>query len=247
MTQLQEIPEDESVGEDEDFGSLENTGSKIPFGLPGSKRPRRSFPGTVRNSRPESINLSNSESQPKRRGRPPGSTSARRKSNSVPNTNVENFWVGVAALGLNFTTALFAARIMHDPKYVMTKSEAEAAAKAIMVVAWKYKQFREFALIVNTDSDWAIIARGFWPYLSRLFMKELINYVMAGLFVGKSTIGQNGNGKSAAPSSEGRNVPTSEQSSGEFNGGRNGGVNSRNFDREFTPEFLGSTDWRDVG
>lgn len=167
-----EILDDASEEVDED---------EIPDGLPGSKNPRPQ-PRYERTA-PEILS-NNSQSTPRRRGRPPGPNS-KSKTNTASNTKVQDFWNTITALGLNLTSAWVAASVLRNRKYIMTKQEAEAAAKGIMLVAFKYKQFREFAVIVNTDNDLAIIARGFWPYMERVFFKEMIDDIVSRFFVFK--------------------------------------------------------------
>lgn len=223
------------IDDDKDFASLESgdddeiTDRRFTT-KPISSASIRKRPTGIHYSRPEPINIGNSEFGTKRRGRPPGSTNKNSKSTRTTNTNVEQFWTQIAAISLNFSTAFLAGKIFRDRKYIMTKEESYAAAKAIMVVAFKYKQFREFAVIVNTDNDFAIIARGFWPYLQRVFLQEIINNVISGLFV-------------SGPKQSGKPV----KSTGQFNGQHAvGNSQSANVQQQFSPEISGISDWRDV-
>ena len=159
------------------------------------------FPGGKGFRRPEILETDGTFKRP--RGRPKGSTN--KTSSSTP-TSIQNDWTNLAAIGLGLSTTVMAMRVFRNPKYKMTKIEAESAAKAVVEVAFHYKEIRELATKVNTNSDMMIIARGFYPYLSRVMLGEILNNVMAGFFVPKqSTPPNNGAG-------------TEQRSTGQFSG-----------------------------
>lgn len=159
MASLEEIG-DENVADDN---------IEIPEGLPGSKTKRPPF------SKPEEIKI------PRPRGRPRGSTNSRSKtnSNSIP-TATEKMWREGAALLLGSASTIFALKVLGNPKYIMKQQEAESAAAGLIYCLFQYKQIRDFALATKLDTPWAIALKGFWPYLSRIFVEDIINYVIMG-------------------------------------------------------------------
>lgn len=232
MSQIETLDDEKSEGEDnEDIGKVEREWNEIPDGLPGSRNPRKR-PSGVSYSRPEQINIGGGESVRRRPGRPRGSGNATKQSNS---TSAENFWTTIVALGFNLSSGLIAARVLRDPKFIMTKPEAESAGKAVVLVLWKYKQFRDMALIVNSNSDWAIIMKGFWPYAQRVFLEEFKNELIRFAFSGP---------QSKQRPVKSPNVGNSGQPPVTSNAGRDAGINGHN--DEF-PAFIqnnGVTDWR---
>lgn len=118
---------------------------------------------------------------PKRRGRPPNSTKRVSNSKSANQTSAEKTWVLGGSLVLSFSSLFFAVRIMNNNKYAMTKQEADSAAAGIIYVLFQYKTIREFAIATRWDSPYAVLIKGFWPYLSRVFVKELIESVISGI------------------------------------------------------------------
>lgn len=149
------------VDENDDGDNFE-----IPAGLPGSKK--KLDPPVFQKA--ETIKI------PRRRGRPPGSTNTKTK----PTTNIEAIWSEGAAVVLGVTSTIFAFQIMQNPKYVMTEKEAKSAATGLIYALFQYKQIRDFALATKIDSPWAVALKGFWPYLSRVVLKDIIENVILG-------------------------------------------------------------------
>lgn len=193
MPSLVENLDDESDVSDNGDGETgdDDFGDEIPDGIPGGRNPPKPRPRNISFARAQPINISGGEPIRRKRGRPPGSGT--KSKSRTTDTAAEKFWTELTALGLNLTSVFIAVKVARNQKVIMTKAEAEAAAKALMLVAFKYKQFRELALIVNTDNDWAIIARGFWPYVSRLFIKEIIDDLLRLAFSGPQPERQSGN------------------------------------------------------
>lgn len=150
----------ENDGDDDKFD--------IPDGLPGSKNPRN----RAGFQKPEEIKI------PRRRGRPPGSGNTRSKTKST--SGVEQMWTEGAALILGISTTTFALKVMQNPKYIMSEQEAKSAASGLIYCLFQYKSIREFALATRIDTPWAVAIRGFWPYISRVFVQELITNVILG-------------------------------------------------------------------
>lgn len=179
---------------------------EIPDGLPGSKNPRRNPFQRQQFDKPEEIKI------PRRRGRPPGSGNIRSKnSNSIP-TSTQKMWEEGAAIILGSASTIFALQVMRSQKYIMRESEAKAAAAGLVYCLFQYKQIREFALATKLDTPWAIALKGFWPYLSRVFVEDIINYVILGF----TKPGQSKSGQSTRSNNNG-----STQSSGSNNGNDN--------------------------
>lgn len=165
----------------------------IPDGFPGSRR-------KPIYDKPETINI------PKRRGRPPGSTNTRSK--ATINTGAEKMWGEGAAILLGSASTIFAIKIMQNRKYIMTEAEAKSAASGLIYCLFQYKIIREFAIKTKLDTPWAVAFKGFWPYLSRVFLEDIINYVILGLTkqpeprtkqTGNAGSNSNGNAKSNGP------------------------------------------------
>lgn len=186
---------------DEEIENLDND-FDIPDGLIGSKNPKQ----PPQRKAPEPIPVVK-----RRRGRPPNSAN---KSHTIP-LATEKLWVEGAAIILSTTSALFAAKVMSDTKYVMTSAESRSAAGGVVYVLFQYKQIREFALLVRTDSPTAVILRGFWPYISRVFVKDIIENVITGLVIPKrqskseptGNKSNGANGKSPAGNDESNSIP----------------------------------------
>lgn len=148
---------------------------EISTGLNRSKR---------QNDTPEILS---STTPPKRRGRPRGSTN---RSTAKPSLSfTEKQWSDGAALILGLATTYFAMSFMHDAKYVMTKQEAQSAASGIVYCLFQYNSVREFATKTRLDGPVAVLAKGFWPYISRVFVKDMIENVIAGLAVSQRQSG----------------------------------------------------------
>lgn len=154
----------ESDGDDDKFD--------IPDGFPGSKNPRNKPADKSGFQKPEEIKI------PRRRGRPPGTGNTRSKTKST--SGVEQMWTEGAALILGIATTTFAFKVMQNKKYVMTEQEAKSAASGLIYCLFQYKTIREFALATRIDTPWAVALRGFWPYLSRVFVQDLITNVILG-------------------------------------------------------------------
>lgn len=162
---------------------------------------------------------------PRRRGRPPKSTNAK------TSTQAEAWVIVTFEIVLGLGTGILATNLK-DAKYKMTKAEAESAAKGIVYVLYQYKQFREFAAMVNPKSNYYIVAKAFWPYISRVFMKEVIDNVVSGFTLSKSA---------------GRKSGQSEQSNRQSNiqhDATNGTVTNEQSSHIPTSRVI---DWRDVG
>lgn len=157
MAQLYDVEENEGADDNINTSSPQN----ISFGFRNKQRP-------------EEIKI------PRRRGRPPGSTNRNTSSKTKSTTGVEQMWSEGAALILGITSAAFATNVMGNRKYVMTEAEAKSAATGLIYCLFQYKQIREFALATKLDTPWAIALRGFWPYLSRVFVKDIIENVIMG-------------------------------------------------------------------
>lgn len=204
MAQLDDV-DDEIENHDNDFD--------IPDGLIGSKNPRQP---------PQKKTVDTIPVVKRRRGRPPNSPNSRSKTNTIP-LATEKLWVEGAAIILSTTSALFAAKVMMDNKYVMTAAESRSAAGGVVYVLFQYKQIREFALLVRTDSPTAVIVRGFWPYISRVFVKDIIENVIAGLVIPK------------------------RQSKSESVGNKSSGVNGKSPTRNDEPNTIPNiSSWRDI-
>lgn len=201
MAQLDDV-DDEIENHDNDFD--------IPDGLIGSKNPRQP---------PQKKTIDTIPVVKRRRGRPPNSRS---KVNTIP-LATEKLWVEGAAIILSTTSALFAAKVMSDTKYVMTPAESRSAAGGVVYVLFQYKQIREFALLVRTDSPTAVIVKGFWPYISRVFVKDIIENVIAGLVIPKRQ--------------------SKSESAGDKSIGANGKSPTRNDESNTVPNF---SSWRDI-
>lgn len=200
----------------------------------------------IPHTRPERITVTNSEFSGRKRGRPVGSKNNSSKTKTTSDsTQPEKFWISASALGLNWASLLAAGYIFHDKKFIMSRQEAEAAAKGIMIVAFRYQQFRDFAVIVNGNSDMAVIVKGFMPYLTRVLFKDLITDVFNGLvFPGpQRSTKTNGAASTGNATPSGRN----EQSNVGVNLQSHVGRDKQNDVQPFTPEINGFTDWRDVG
>ena len=255
MPTLQNL--DDEKGEENDnaesLDEIENTEFEIPSGLPGARNSRRR-PANINYSRPESIDIDNPQRVYKRRGRPVGSG---RKTTKSQNTRPEQFWINLTSTGLGFATAVMAAKVFQDAKYRMTKTEAESAANALMLVLFKYKWMRDVAVLVNFDNDWGIIAKGFFPYLNRVFLQEIIQDVIAGLFVPTGQQQPKQRQQFQQPKSGGISGSTepisnpTPQPIGKSETGKSTGSGNSVYDNgrsEFTvPEsILGTGDWRAV-
>lgn len=132
---------------------------------------------------------------PKRRGRPPGSHNANTRSKTTSSksnlTSVEKQWAEIAAIGVGLVSMGFSLQVMNNPKFIMTPDEARSAANGIVYVLFQYKQIREFAMMSNMDSPYMVLIRGFMPYLTRVFLKDMVDYVVSGFTAKpKSTTGQ---------------------------------------------------------
>jgi hypothetical protein len=208
MAALQDVEENDGEIDRENTSSPNN----ISFGFRNRQRP-------------EEIKI------PRRRGRPPGSTNRNTSSRTKSTTGVEQLWSEGAALILGFSSAVLAQQIMNNRKYVMTEAEAKSAATGLIVCLFQYKQIREFALATKIDTPWAIALRGFWPYLSRVFVKDIIENVIMGF---------------NKPKQPERN--TGRNSNRESNSGpiRSSNVPPENGDN-FNPSIIIGTDWRDDG
>lgn len=168
---------------------------------------------------------------PRQRGRPRGSTNRTSNTKSKSTTGVEQLWSEGAAIILGFTSAAFAMRIMNDRKYIMTEAEAKSAASGLIYCLFQYKQIRDFALATKIDTPWAIALKGFWPYLSRVFIKDIIENVIMGFSQPKPKRPNAGRNSAGEPKS----AP---------NGDAN--VSSENGDN-FNPAIVLRPNWRDDG
>lgn len=151
----------------------ENAGDgkfEIPDGFPGSKNPRNKSGY----EKPSEIKI------PRRRGRPPGNSNTSTRSKSKSTSGVEQMWSEGAALLLGLATTTFAFKVMRNKKYVMTEQEAKSAASGLIYCLFQYKTIREFALATRIDTPWAIALKGFWPYISRVFVQDIITNVIMG-------------------------------------------------------------------
>lgn len=176
---------------------------EIPSGFPGSKKIRK----------PETIDLGENPVVKRKRGRPPGSGTNARKNP----TEIQVWVVDVVATGYAFTAAIIAAQVFNNPKYKMTATEAKSAAAATVEVAFHYKEIRELATRFNPRSDYAILLKGFMPYLNRVFISEVLNYVISGLFVSKSGTKSAGTKPTSQPNSNNGNAAVGNESNGSNN------------------------------
>lgn len=249
MTKL-EILDEEKDGDDnaESLDSVEDSEFEIPSGLPGTRTARKR-PTSINYSRPESIDLDNPQRIYKRRGRPPGTG---RKTTKSPATRPEQFWINLTSTGLGFATAVMAAKVFQNAKYRMTKPEADAAAQALTLVLFKYKWMRDVAVMVNLDNDWGIIAKGFFPYLNRVFLQEIIQDVITGLFVpaGQQQRQQQSrpNGFPSTPRQPTNSAPepARESETGKSNGTGNSAYDNGSSEFSVSESILGNGDWRAI-
>lgn len=212
VTNLQDVDENEG-----DEGKFE-----IPDGFPGSKNPR-SKPGF---EKPPEIKI------PRKRGRPPGSgTSTRGRPKST--SGVEQMWTEGAALILGLATTTFAFKVMQNKKYVMTEQEAKSAASGLIYCLFQYKTIREFALATRIDTPWAIALKGFWPYVSRVFVQDIITNVIMGFSQ------PNKSGKQSRSNAGHNNVGTAERQPNP-----NGNDNAENGDK-LPDAIILRHNWRD--
>lgn len=211
-----------------DLDDLDDEIGDVKFDIPAG------FPGSLKTRKPEAINLGDNPVVKRKRGRPPGSGSGAKKNP----TEIQVWVVDIVATGYAFAAAILAAQVFNNPKYKMTVSEAKSAATATVEVAFHYKQIREIAASINPKSDYMILLRGFLPYLNRVFISEVLNYVVSGLFVSKSPAGK--------PATNSAGIARDDKSSGSTPGnartepvGNNGqsAIPSINLDAE----------WRNVG
>lgn len=193
----------------------------------------KGFPGSAGFRKPNVLDASDIPVVKRRRGRPPGSGTSRKTSP----TEVQTWVVDIVAGGYAFTAAILAMKVFNDPKYKMTPQEAKSAAQASVEVAFHYKQIRELAATVNPKSDYMIILKGFMPYLNRVFISEVVNYVLTGFIVQQpKSAGRKQSGPEPRRESHGANGTASGD-------GRVGGDSTDGT----IPSVALAPDWRDIG
>ena len=238
------MPTIENLLDEEEGAEDENVSTAIP----GNKT-RKTDRETISNSTEHRINFTNQQPIKRGRGRPPGSGTSNKR-NARGDTQPEQFWIRSTALGLNWASLLMASYIFHDKKYIMTRVEAEAAGKSLMIVAFHYKTFRDIAVTVNGDSDWAILLKGFMPYLSRILLKDLMEDVLSGLtFSGtkqRKSPRNGGNTNSTSYRGNGTTGADVGKSNDGFSERYDAGGTDKNNVLSFTPKIDGPVDWRNI-
>lgn len=213
MAEIQEIPDAEEKSADDDENDYDF-----------NEIIKQARPAHLFSQRAADVPISvPSDSIPiKRRGRPKGSTNANSKTRST--TFAEQNTSQYMALGLILSSALVA-KTFNDRKLLMTSGESTAAANAIVSVIFQYKQVREMAAMINPNNPWVIIAKGFQPYLYRVFIREMVENVIQSIFSPKQSatgqrpnIGRNSNGPTQSESIPVGNAASKSASNSTRNG-----------------------------